>query len=55
MESKLSGLSFQGISEEQATRLELPFTEEVFTTLNDLNGDKAQGPDGFTIAFWLFG
>ena len=26
----------------------------MFTTLNDLNGDKALGPDGFTIAFWQF-
>ena len=42
------GLSFQRIIEEEATRLEL------FTTLNDLNGDKAPRPDGFTIAFWQF-
>ena len=53
--ASLDGLSFQRISEEEATRLELPFTEEVFTALNDLNGDKDQGPDGFTIAFWQFG
>ena len=26
----------------------------MFTTLNDLNGDKALGPDGFTISFWQF-
>ena len=28
--------------------------EEVFIALSDLNGDKAPGPDGFTIAFWQF-
>ena len=50
--ASLDGLSFQRINEEEAARLELPYTEEeVFTTLNDLNGDKAPGPDGFTIAF----
>ena len=26
--------------------------EEVFTTLSELNGDKALGPDGFTMTFW---
>ena len=53
--ASLDGLSFQRISEEEAARLELPFTEEeVFIALNDLNGDKAPGLDGFTIAFWQF-
>ena len=53
--ASLDWLSFQRIGEKEAARLELPFTEEeVFTTLNDLNGDKAPGPDGFTIAFWKF-
>ena len=33
--------------------MELPFTtEEVLYALTDMNGDKAPGPDGFTIAFW---
>ena len=31
----------------------MQFTEEeVFAALMDMNGDKAPGPDGFTIAFW---
>ena len=51
--ASLDGLSFQRISEEETARLELPFIEEVFTTMNDLNGDgdKALSLDGFTIAF----
>ena len=27
---------------------------EVFGALNDLNGDKALRPDGYTVAFWHF-
>ena len=33
--------------------LELLFPEsEVLVALMDMNGDKAPGPDGFTLAFW---
>ena len=40
----------------EAVSLEAPFTEEeVHGALADLNGDKAPGPDGFTVAFWQFG
>ena len=28
--------------------------EEVHSALMDMNGDKAPGPDGFTMAFWQF-
>ena len=50
--ASLDGLSFPKLNEE-APRLEMPFTEEdVFTSLSNLNGDKALSPDGFTIAFW---
>ena len=53
--ASIDGLSFQTINEEEAARLELPFTvDEVFTALNDLNGDNAPGPDGFTMTFWQF-
>ncbi|RVW76326.1 Transposon TX1 uncharacterized 149 kDa protein [Vitis vinifera] len=39
----------------EAEGLEIPFTEgEVFVALSDLGKDKAPGPDGFTMAFWLF-
>ena len=44
--ASIDGLSFQTINEDEAARLELPFTvDEVFTALNDLNGDKALGLD----------
>ena len=33
--------------------MEFPFSkDEVFSTLSSLCGDKASGPDGFTLAFW---
>ncbi|KAL6327639.1 hypothetical protein AAG906_022202 [Vitis piasezkii] len=38
-----------------ANALETPFLEEeVFDALVGCNGDKAPGPDGFSMAFWLF-
>ena len=49
------GLTFQSINEDDASKMEKPFiVEEVFTTLSNLNGDKAQSPDGFTMTFWQF-
>ena len=37
----------------EPSRLEIPFSEkEVYVALNDMNGDKAPGPDGFTTAFF---
>ena len=40
---------------EDAAMLEALFSkEEVFGTLLDLNGDKAPGPNGFSMAFWQF-
>ena len=31
----------------------MPFSEEeIHSALLELNGDKATGPDGFTVAFW---
>ena len=33
--------------------MERPFTEdEIHGALMEMNGDKAPGPDGFTLAFW---
>ena len=44
---------FSRIDDSEASILEVPFSEEqVRTTLFDLNGDKAPGPDGFTTVFW---
>ncbi|WKA11433.1 hypothetical protein VitviT2T_028931 [Vitis vinifera] len=38
-----------------ACALEVSFTEdEVFGVLLGCNGDKALGPDGFSMAFWQF-
>ncbi|RVW34760.1 LINE-1 reverse transcriptase-like [Vitis vinifera] len=40
----------------EAEGLEIPFLEEeVLAALTDLGKDKAPGPDGFTMAFWLYG
>ncbi|RVX01696.1 Transposon TX1 uncharacterized 149 kDa protein [Vitis vinifera] len=51
----MEGLDFNRIAGEDAARLEGVFTEaEVFSALSDLNGDKAPGPDGFSLSFWQF-
>ena len=49
------GLDFSRLEVSAASKLEEPFTEEeVHAALLNLNGDKAPGPDGFTVAFWQF-
>ena len=49
----VNGLSFEVLGNQDAAYLEVLFSEEeVFTTLSDLNGDKAPGPDGFPMTFW---
>ena len=46
-------LQLKQIRQQEAELLELPFFEtEVHATLMDMNGDKALGPDDFTVAFW---
>ncbi|RVW93878.1 Transposon TX1 uncharacterized 149 kDa protein [Vitis vinifera] len=41
------------ISQQEAESLEVPFVEiEIHSALMEMNGDKAPGPDGFTVAFW---
>ena len=46
-------LQLKQISQQEAELLELPFSEStVHAALMDMNGDKAPGPDGFTVAFW---
>ena len=43
------------IGADQASKLEEMFTEEeILATISELNGDKAPGPDGFSLAFWSF-
>ena len=51
--AELDRLDFATPSPNEARNLEMPFKEEeVFIALNEMEGDKASGPDGFTIAFW---
>ena len=46
-------MQLKRISQLEAEGLELPFSEsEVHAALMEMNGDKAPGPDGFTMAFW---
>ena len=49
----IGGLNLNQISQQETDTLEFPFMEdEVHSTLMDMNGDKAPGPDDFTMAFW---
>ena len=49
----VEGLDFDMISEEEQALLERRFDkEEVLQVVKDLQGDKAPGPDGFTMAFF---
>ena len=41
------------ISQQDAECIEVPFEEsEIHSALMEMNGDKAPGPDGFSVAFW---
>ncbi|RVW38449.1 hypothetical protein CK203_082390 [Vitis vinifera] len=52
IESRSMGWSWMR-SRSEAEALEMPFTEEeIFLALMEMNGDKAPGLDGFTVAFW---
>jgi hypothetical protein len=48
----LDKLSFDSLEVEDASRLELPFEEEVLEVVKGMNRDKASGPDGFSMAFF---
>ena len=51
----IGGLFLDQISQQEADTLELSFMEEeVHSTLMDMNGDKAPGLGGFTVAFWQY-
>ena len=51
----INGLNFKMLGEDSASNLEVMFSEkEIFAALSSCCGDKAPGPDGFTMAFWLF-
>ncbi|RVX07561.1 Transposon TX1 uncharacterized 149 kDa protein [Vitis vinifera] len=49
----IEGLQLNQLNSREAEVLELPFTEEeIHFALMEMKGDKAPGPDGFTVAFW---
>ena len=51
----INDLNFKMPGEDSASNLEVMFSEkEIFAALSSCCGDKAPGPDGFTMAFWLF-
>ena len=51
----LSDMALNEIGSEEADRLEECFSEEeIRSAISGLNSDKAPGPDGFPIAFWIF-
>jgi exonuclease III len=51
----LDNLPFSSIDSEEAAGLEADFTEEeVSEAVHNMNGDKAPGPDGFSLAFFQF-
>ena len=51
--STLIGLSFQTLVSKEANSLVLPFGEdEVLEAVRCMSGDKAPGPNGFTMAFY---
>ena len=51
----INGLNFKGLGEGVASSLEVMLSEEeIFTALSSCCGDKAPGPDDFTMTFWLF-
>ncbi|RVX06988.1 LINE-1 retrotransposable element ORF2 protein [Vitis vinifera] len=53
--SDIEGLQLKSLNHAEAEGLEQPFTEaEIHLALMGMNGDKALGPDGFTVAFWQF-
>ena len=55
MESSLPDVEINEIGQEEAVRLEESFSEEeIWNAISGLNSDKAPGPDGFPIAFWIY-
>ena len=52
LKADIEGLNLQRLNHIEAEGLEQPFTEEeIHAALMGMNGDKAPGPDGFTVVF----
>jgi len=50
---RVDGISFSSIDADECLWLERAFEEqEVWEVVRDMNGDKAPGPDGFSMAFF---
>ena len=50
--AEIEGLPLATLCPKEARSMEVPFREEkVYVALNELNGDKPPGPDGFSIFF----
>jgi hypothetical protein len=50
---RVDGISFSSIDADECIWLERVFEEhEVWEVVREMNGDKAQGPDGFSMAFF---
>ncbi|RVX20331.1 putative ribonuclease H protein [Vitis vinifera] len=48
----IEGIQLDQISQQEAESLEIPFSEnEIHSALMEMSGDKALGPDGFSMAF----
>lgn len=53
MRLTLDGMEFEHISDIERRMLEKPFSEdEVWKVLSSMKGEKALGPDGFSISFF---
>ena len=49
----IEGLQLEQLNQQEAENLEQPFSEEeIHSAPMEMNGDKAPGPDGFSMAFW---
>ena len=52
-QADIGNIQVSCISQQDAECIEVPFAEtEIHSALMEMNGDKAPGPDGFSVAFW---
>lgn len=48
----IRNMMFQTLDVQDAEKLKVPFQEEVLAALSDLKGNKAPGPDRFSLVYW---